>query len=109
MSEAETISESCFLIVPSNPRGEWPKPSRRLGEPTLFECREIFGHALRRILQSRPLEPHGFEHRIGVLVPEARDELIGGNGFDVELTQNRRRKIAQVEGDDEPGPAVNRR
>jgi hypothetical protein len=84
------------------------KTRRSLGKLTLFESREIFGGGLWGTLQSCPLESHGLKHGVGLLGPEPSDELIGVDGLDVKLPQNRRRKIAQVEGDDEPGSAVNR-
>lgn len=49
------------------------------------------------------------EHCVEMFIPEASDELIRVQGLDVELGEDRRGEIAQVERDDEASPAVNRR
>ena len=96
-------------LGPLNLIGVRSEPGHRLGEPALFERRQVFGRGLRGPLQARPLTPHGLEHGLGGLVPEPDDELVRVDGLDVELFEDRRREVVQVERDDVPRPAVNRR
>jgi hypothetical protein len=75
-------------LLRSNLIGIRADPCSRPGKLALFEGRDVFGCGLRGPLQARSMEPHRLSHGIGMLIPQANDELVGVYGLDVELADD---------------------